>query len=41
MRSSPRRPRFLLGAVVLALLGAILAPLPAAAAPVAGIHWTP
>ena len=45
MRSSPRRPRFLLGAVVLALLGAVLAPVPAAAAPAAapaaGIRWTP
>ena len=42
MRSSPRRPRFLLGAVVLALLGAVLAaPVPAAAAPAAGIQWTP
>jgi pimeloyl-ACP methyl ester carboxylesterase len=41
MRSSPRRPRFLLGAVVLALLGAVLAPVRAAAAPAAGIHWTP
>ena len=36
MRSSPRRPRFLLGAVVLALLGAVLAPVRAAAAPAAG-----
>jgi len=49
MRSSPRRPRLLLGAVVLALLAAVLAPVPAAAAPAAapasgaaaGIHWTP
>jgi pimeloyl-ACP methyl ester carboxylesterase len=41
MRSSPRRPRFLLGAVVLALLGAVLAPVRAAAAPAAGIRWTP
>ena len=42
MRSSTRRPRFLLGAVVLALLGAVLAaPVPAAAAPAAGIQWTP
>jgi pimeloyl-ACP methyl ester carboxylesterase len=41
MRSSARRPRFLLGAVVLALLGAVLAPVRASAAPAPGIHWTP
>ncbi len=41
MRSSPRRPRFLLGAVILALVGAVFAaPVPAAADP-AAIGWTP
>ena len=40
MRSSPRRPRFLLGAVVVALLGALIAPVRAAAAPAPGIDWT-
>ena len=41
MRPSPRRPRLLLGAAVLALLAAVVAPVRAAAAPAGGIHWAP